>query len=65
MNSAMQDTYHQMLDKLLDIGKNATTLGNSLDNGGKVIVRQDNIGSLLRDVGARLTHSNTDIGSFK
>lgn len=51
-------------DKLLDIVENAATLFNSVEDGGKVIIGQNNICRLLGHVGAS-AHGNTDICALK
>ena len=48
-------------DEFLDIVKDATALFDGCDNGGKVVVGEDDIGRVLGNVGARLTHGDTNV----
>merc|ERR1711868_155800 len=49
-------------DGLLQVVEDQPALLNTSDNGGKVVIEQDHVGSLLGDVGAGDTHGNTDVG---
>ncbi|KAI6760523.1 hypothetical protein HG530_009383 [Fusarium avenaceum] len=50
-------------NKLLDVVEDTATLLNSGNNRSEVIVTENNIGSILGDIGTGLTHGNTNIGT--
>jgi hypothetical protein len=55
----------QMKNKLLDVVKHPASFLNGIDNGSKIIVRQDNIRGVLGDIAARHSHRNTHVRSFQ
>mmetsp|Transcript_19101 Transcript_19101/g.55502 ORF Transcript_19101/g.55502 Transcript_19101/m.55502 type:complete len:487 (+) Transcript_19101:344-1804(+) len=50
---------------LTEVVPHDTTLTDSNDNGGKVIIGKDHLGSLASDIGTFLAHGNTHIGSLE
>jgi len=56
---------HGVLDELADVVEDATTFADGFDNGGKVVVQQDHVGSFLGHIGAGNAHGHVDIRSFQ
>ena len=54
----------QEADYLTDVGIDASTFADSIDNGGEVVVGQGHVGSAFGNVGAGDTHSTADISCF-
>lgn len=50
-------------DEFLDVVKDTATFLDGGDNGGEVVVAQNDIGCILCNVGTGLTHGNTNIGT--
>ena len=53
VSSYLEELLHSIIDR--------TTPSNTLDNGRKIIIHQDNRRSLLGDLSTRNTHSETNI----
>src|SRR5215207_8402253 len=55
----------EVLDELADVVVDDSALLDRGDDGRKVVVGQDHIGSLLGDVGARYAHRHADVSSLQ
>ncbi|KAH3682802.1 hypothetical protein WICPIJ_006261 [Wickerhamomyces pijperi] len=55
----------QLQHELLNIVVHSSTFFNTVDDTGKVVITQDNIRSILGNIGTSNTHSNTNIGNFQ
>ena len=55
----------QMKNELFDIVKHPASFLNSIDNRCKVIVRQHNIRRIFRNITARQSHRNTNVGPLQ
>jgi hypothetical protein len=60
-NIFRQDVEH----KFLDVIENSATFFDGGKDRRKVVVRQDNIRSLLGDIGAGLSHGNANVGALE
>ncbi len=49
-------------DELLDVAVDRAPLAHGLDDGGEVVVGDDHVGGLARDVRAVLAHRDADVG---
>jgi hypothetical protein len=54
----------QVKNELLNVVEHAAALFDGVENGGKVVVSQNNVGSVLGDIRAS-THSDTNVGAFE
>jgi hypothetical protein len=54
----------QVKNELLNVVEHATALFDGVENGGKVVVSQNNVGSVLGNIRAS-THSDTNVGAFE
>jgi hypothetical protein len=50
-------------DELLDVVEDTATFLDGGDDGGEVVVAENDVGCVLCDVGTGLTHGNTNIGT--
>ena len=64
-----QDSRHvarkQELDCVLDVTVHIPSIGNSLDDGCKVVICQDHGSRILGNLGSRDTHGNADVRLLK
>jgi hypothetical protein len=55
---------HLEADKVPDVVENGLALLHSGQDGGEVVVEQDDVAGLFADVGAGQAHGDADVGAF-
>lgn len=54
-------TTHEIEHEFAEVEEDASTLSNGNDDGGKVVIGEDDFGGLLGDIGPVLSHGYADV----
>ena len=52
-------------DEFLDVVEHATAFGDGVQNGGEVVICENDGGGIFGDVRAGEAHGNADVGAFE